>query len=259
MNSQPKPALTLHRGWDDPGYVWSPFVTKVEFRLRTSSARYTNGSGSPFSAPRGKIPYMEVAYPGQPVEHLADSTLIARALSARGVVPDINTTLSPSQKAQDLAICALLEDRLYFLLAQERWVKNYFTQRDHVLSSIPYPLRIFVGILAYRGNVKKLHDQGVGRFSDAEIQEFVNEIWEGIAALLRESRDKAQRGECFWVLGGEQPTEADASLFGFITSVLVSDANPWTQKLVKTEFSVVVEYAERIHNRWFPDYEMWCR
>lgn len=33
--------IVLFRGWDDPGnYVWSPFVTKVELRLRVAGVAY---------------------------------------------------------------------------------------------------------------------------------------------------------------------------------------------------------------------------
>jgi hypothetical protein len=129
--------------------------------------------------------------------------------------------------------------------------------RDHVLGSIPYPLRIVIGMLAYRGNVKKLHDQGAGRFSDAEIRGFIREIWEGVNGMLVESRRKVKDGECFWMLGGAEPTEADATLFGFVTSTLVCKAGPESRALLKGEFPVVVEYAEKIHERCFADYEMW--
>jgi glutathione S-transferase len=259
MATKEQPAITLYRGFDDRGkYVWSPFVTKLEFRLRTSSTPYKAAIGSPGGGPKGKIPYVEVTEPNQPAEWLSDSSLILQTLVSRGIADDLNAGLSPAQKGQDLAIRALLEDKLYFYTGHERWVKNYYTMRDHVLSSIPYLLRIVVGLLAYRGNVKKLHDQGAGRFSDGEIRGFVKEIWGGINGMLSESRRKAEKGRCFWVLGGEEPTEADATLFGFVTSTLVCEAGPESRALLKREFPVVLEWAEKVHERWFPDYEMWA-
>jgi len=43
--------------------------------------------------------------------------------------------------------------------------------------------------------------------------------------LLRESR-KRRKGmgeeECFWCLGGEEPTECDTSVFGAVCAVLVA-------------------------------------
>ncbi|KAF2676409.1 hypothetical protein K458DRAFT_322126 [Lentithecium fluviatile CBS 122367] len=258
MDSKPRSTITLYRGWDEPGrYVWSPFVTKVEFRLRTSRTPYSNAIGSTHAGPRGKIPYLEITTPNQPTECLADSALVLRTLSSRGVITDVNASLTPSQKGQDLAIRALMEDKLYFCHTHERWIKNYYTMRDHVLWSMPYPMRVIIGILAYRGNVRKLHDQGTGRFTDAEIRALIREVWEGISGMLEDSMRKAKDRDCFWILGGNEPTEADATVFGFIASVLVCDAGPESRALVKEEFPVLVEYAGRIHQQWFPDYEIW--
>jgi hypothetical protein len=258
MDKTTQPTITLHRGWDTPGkYVWSPFVTKVEFRLRTSKTPYRTASGSPGSSPSGKIPYLEFAAPNQPLRCITDSALILHDLNSRGTITDVNAKLTPSQKGQDLAVRALMEDKLYFYHTHERWIKNYYTMRDHALWSIPYPLRVIIGLLAYRGNVRKLHDQGTGRFSDIEIRALIKEVWDGIAGMLEESRRKVQRGGCFWILGEEEPTEADATVFGFVVSVLVCDAGPDSRELIRKEFEVVVDYAERIHKRWFPDYEIW--
>jgi hypothetical protein len=258
MEAPNHPSITIFRGWDTPTkYVWSPFVTKTEFRLRTASLPYTSAAGSPRTAPKGKIPYIELSTPTQPTECIADSTLISKSLGERGIARDLNANLTALQRGQDLAIRALFEEKLYFFTGHERWVKNYYTMRDHVLWAIPYPLRPVIGNLAYRGNVRKMYEQGSGRFSDEEISAFVREIWDGVSGVLEESRRGANSEDCFWVLGGEGPTEADSTVFGFVVSTLVCDAAPQTRELVKSEFPVVVEYAERIHRRWFPDYDMW--
>lgn len=90
-------------------------------------------------------------------------------------------------------------------------------------------MRILVGLLIYRNVVKTLHGQGTGRYTSTEIAEFRKEIWEAIADLLDASKRKrgvegGEKKEPFWVPGGEEPTEADASLFGFVVSVLVCTA-----------------------------------
>lgn len=108
--------ITLYRGWDDGGtYVWSPFVTKVEFRLRLAGVSYLTAAGSPRQAPKGKIPYVEVtkADSAKPVT-LADSTLIIENMVEDGILEDMNAEFSPAEQAHDLALRALLEDKLYF-------------------------------------------------------------------------------------------------------------------------------------------------
>ena len=100
---------------------------------------------------------------------------------------------------------------------------NYYTMRDHALGAIPWPVRVVVGQLAYRKIAATLHGQGTGRFSDEELRASKVEIWSAIDGLLRASRTAADEGP-FWVLGGEAPSEADATLFGFVVSVLIATA-----------------------------------
>lgn len=141
----------------------------------------------------------------------------------------------------------------------ERWVLNYYTMRDHVFQAMPWPLRIVVGLLVYRSTTATLRGQGTGRYSPEEIADFRREIWAGFNDLLLESRSKSGSASSqgpFWVLGGGKPTEADATLFGFIVSVLISTAAPDAQKVVRG-FPALLDYVQRIQGRYFPDYENW--
>ena len=109
--------ITIYRGWLEPGrYVWSPFVTKVEARLRFANIAYKTAVGSPKTAPKGKIPYIEIAdgNEAETTTSIGDSTLIIKHLVERQVLPDLNGDLAPELKANDLAIRALLEDKAYF-------------------------------------------------------------------------------------------------------------------------------------------------
>lgn len=110
------PEVKLFRGFPvSNSYVWSPFVCKLETRFRLGGLKYNLDVGSPIKAPKGKIPYVEVTESGSTKPTiLSDSTVIARDLVAEGALLDLNSALSPSEKAQDLAIRALLEDKLYF-------------------------------------------------------------------------------------------------------------------------------------------------
>jgi hypothetical protein len=51
---------------------------------------------------------------GGDTTQLSDSTLIIETLSDWDVIPDINAALSPAMRVQDMALRALLEDKLYF-------------------------------------------------------------------------------------------------------------------------------------------------
>lgn len=253
--------LTLYRGWPESQsqYVWSPFVTKLEARLRFAGVCYSTAAGSPRTAPKGKIPYVEFPAPkgaaDSPVQQMGDSTLITSHFVKMGLVPDLNGPLSMEDRARDLATRALLEDKLYFFdvsfhciisritintrtdlkfKIRERWIDNYYTMRDYALSAIPWPLRVFTGQLVYRKTETLLQAQGNLRLSEEEVSFVKNEIWQSIAEVLlavrsssnpsRNAKGSKASSELFWFLGGNRPTEADATLFGFIVSALFCKA-----------------------------------
>jgi hypothetical protein len=97
--------------------------------------------------------------------------------------------------------------------------------RDKVMASIPYPIRVIVGLLAWRRVNATLHGQGTGRFSLDEIHSMKESIWQNIEHLLANAKGKAPKDQpVFWLFGGKQPTEADTVVFGFIIGSLICDA-----------------------------------
>ncbi|PGH23129.1 hypothetical protein AJ80_02759 [Polytolypa hystricis UAMH7299] len=273
--TKPQPTITLYRGF--PGsstYTWSPFVTKLETRLRLANLSYKCQAGSIPNAPRGKVPYVAISQPDDSIKGekqeepvvIADSTLIVEKLVKDEVIEEeLNEGLDPVEEARDLAVRALLEDKLNFYQIHEKWIKNYYTMRSKVLDSIPWPIQIIVGLIIHRGVVKTLHGQGTGRFTDAEISVFKREVWESVNALLVAAKrgggttsveEGGEGEEPFWVLGGKGPSEADTTVFGFVASTLVCASAPESQQIIRS-FPVVLDYARRIHARYFPDYECW--
>lgn len=111
-----KSYLKLYRGWLNRGqYVWSPFVIKLEARLRFAGIFYDTEAGSLGTAPKGKIPYVE--FPdsnGAGSIRLGDSSFIIKQFVGMGFLPDLNGVLSIEDKTRDFATRALLEDKLYF-------------------------------------------------------------------------------------------------------------------------------------------------
>lgn len=95
--------------------------------------------------------------------------------------------------------------------------------RSGIFAALPYPLRLVIGFLARRANTRTLWGQGTGRFSVDEIATFRQEIWDHVSDLLLTAKTEQQE-EPFWLLGGEHPTEADASLYGFVAGTLICDA-----------------------------------
>lgn len=115
MSSTSSTTLTVFRGFPDIGcYVWSPFVTKLEARLRFASIPYRTEAGSVPNAPRGKVPYVSIESPEGEKRLISDSALIIEELIQSGKTADLNQNLPGPQKLQDKALQALLEDKLYY-------------------------------------------------------------------------------------------------------------------------------------------------
>lgn len=110
---------------------------------------------------------------------------------------------------------------------RERWLDNFYAQRDKIFESKPYPVRLLLGQLAYRKFSLAAYLQGSGRHTREETTAATREIWNTINDLLEERRrgkvsaGGEGKGEPFFVLGGEGPTAADASVFGFVVSNLI--------------------------------------
>lgn len=129
------PTITLYRGFAAGGrgsHVWSSFVNKLEARLRIGGVPYGVGVGSPREAPRGKLPYVKIE--GSP-ELLGDTTLITRTFVETGLMADLNAGLTPVQKAQDLAVRALLEDKLCFFQVSTHFALAELGRRPRLTKS----------------------------------------------------------------------------------------------------------------------------
>lgn len=110
------PSFTLFRGFpSSTSYVWSPFATKLEARFRFAGLAYRTDAGAPPTAPRGKIPYLAISATADAApDTVSDTALISERLVAEGLAADLNGTITAAERAQDLALRALLEDKLYF-------------------------------------------------------------------------------------------------------------------------------------------------
>lgn len=112
------PSITVSRGPGEPKeYVWSPFVTKLETRLRFAGLAYTTDSRPAPQGPRGKIPFATIMKQNNSgSDTVSDTVLISQKLVTDSMAANLNGKLNASEAAQDLALRALLEDKLYWYL-----------------------------------------------------------------------------------------------------------------------------------------------
>ena len=130
--------LTIFAGKHDAGaYNWSPFVNKLQARLRFEGVSHDVAASTLSKAPMGKIPFVGLPRTpavdgGDPFDLMGDTAFIIKHLVGTGVLKDLNRDLEPAEAALDLGVRSILEDKLYFI--QACIARNPHTFPCHVLT-----------------------------------------------------------------------------------------------------------------------------
>jgi glutathione S-transferase len=216
----------------------SPFCCKLETWLRIAHVPYeVVDTPDPRKGPRGKLPFIEDAG-----VRIADTSLIVDHLvKTRGVDPD--GRLDASQRAIALLVQRTLEEHYAFVLAYTHLVRDEGLQHTRArFDSVPAIVRPLVA-RAVRGQIKKvLWQQGILRYSDAEIVESALRDWRAVLTIMTD-------GPFFF---GDEPTGVDAIIFGALaTSVLTPIESP-IRDFLRSQPKLVA-YADRMRARFFPE------
>ncbi|KAH8883646.1 hypothetical protein GQ53DRAFT_663510 [Thozetella sp. PMI_491] len=250
-----KPLLTVYTIDKDPKkYSLVSFATKLHFRLRYAGIPYIDGVGSRGEAPKDKIPYVKFHSTN---ELLGDSALIIKRLIEMGKTEDLTAGLSPETRATDFSFRSMIDEKMYFLLLYERWYENYKEMRDHgPLAHLPGGIRhVAVAVLLQYVRLM-LYFQGTGRHKLDEIKHLRGEAIAAMADFATVANEMARdrpETEPFWILGGPKPTEADFSLFGYLSGLLVTPTQPATVALIR-QSPALMSYVQRIHKTYFSDF-----
>ncbi len=184
-----------------------PFCLKLEAWLKLADIPYrTVVDATPFSGPKGKLPWAEIDG-----VKIGDSGFIIEHLKARlGRDPDAR--LDASQRATAHALRRLIEDSLYWVLVYDRWMvdANWLITRSTVLGGIPAPLRMIIAPVARRGVRRQLAGQGTGKHTREEIHAIGCRDVDAVADLLA---DKPY-------LMGAEATEIDAVAYGVLANIV---------------------------------------
>ncbi len=144
----------------------SPFCMKLELYLRMAGLPYRNRHTLDLQrAPKGKLPWID-----DDGTVVADSGLIIEYLKReRGDTLDVD--LTPLQRAQGLAITRLVEEHLYWVVLNDRWIASpgWEMTKAAVFGRLAWPLRVIVPYVAQRGLRAELRGQGIGRHTPEQI------------------------------------------------------------------------------------------
>ena len=239
----------------------SGYCQKVEtiFRL-VSFDRYTLVS-TPFRAsPTGKLPFITIHHHGgggsdalPHAEVIADSHFIVRKLIQRGIIPDPDAALTEAQRVDSRALSIWTEHHLYPAIVQQRWGRDH--NAHALIAALPLPWfgRPLIAWYLRRSILSSLWTMGIGRYADAEVDEYVTEWLQALETRLADGRE--------WLLatttGADAlPHSVDATVWAFLANCLgVGVGNTEVVAGIR-ERPMVFAFIKRGAARWFPEYDV---
>ncbi len=216
----------------------SPFCVKLELWLRLAGIDYTvEEKIMPTSAPKKKIPYI--------VENdapMGDSNLIMEHLSRmRGV--DLDQGLSDVERAQDRALWAMLDERLYWYIVFDRWLGEGWPQVERAFFGRMLPVvRPLMARFARRAVRRQLWEQGTGRHTEAEVSRMAHADIGTLATLVGEGP----------YIHGDTVRTIDAVAYAYAVNLTRIDLDTAMTRAARTHANLVA-YVERITDTYFSD------
>ena len=209
----------------------SPFCLKLETYCRLAGIPFSPVVTLPFSAPRGKLPFIE--HDGK---RIPDSGLIIDYLKKR-FGDALDAGLTPEQLALGQLIGRSCEESLYFVLLYSRWIDpvGWNAIRPVFFGSLPVGMRDLVAAIARRGIRRALFMQGYGRRP-------ADEVYALGAADLSALATLAAR-QAFAV--SDRPTSFDATLYGLLANIISAPVET-ALKAEALRHESLIAYVERV-------------
>lgn len=223
----------------------SPFPIKLETFLRLHGIKYVLDYEEPMSE-KHKCPWITING-----ENIADSQIALEYLAEKFDI-DVHKGLKEEEKIISRALRFMIEQDLYWVLAQDRWVISKGEgMTDYMAPLMPMLPRSWEELIMmnwfFSGFVaKQTYAQGMGRHSPQEIQEMGLKDIEDLSKFL---------GTKEYMFGDEEPTEIDCVLFGFLCVILY--CTPKEKVYVQTTLKKhqnLVKFTERIKEKYWPDW-----
>lgn len=211
----------------------SPYVIKTEVQLQLAGLPYRKERAQPGQGPKGQIPF--ITHDGRVI---GDSTFI-RVYLEQTFGLDLDAGLTAVERAQAWAVERMAENQLGWCGAWTRFLmpENFEKGPKAWFAGAPQ-----AAIADFHQTVAtNLRAVGVGRHSPDEITALGVKSLSALSTLLA---DKP-------FLFGDQPTSADATVFGILITVL----NPFfDSKLQRAgdRFPNLGAYIERMLTRFYP-------
>jgi len=219
----------------------SPFCIKALMLMKMSGLPFEAVKMSFNKAPKGKAPYLD-----DNGKIIADSHFLMRHLEqAHGI--DFSGGYGAEKLAQGLAVSRMLEEHLYFLTMNVRWLEddNFWKGPYQFFAELPAPIRPLAARII-RGKIRKTqHLQGLGRHSAEErLQLAIGDI-DAVEALL---------GKNAYFLGNTV-SGVDASVAGFLWAAASNHFRSPIADHIRSR-PLLMAYLTRIRDRYFASFQV---
>lgn len=214
----------------------SSFGLKLETWLRMTDQPYKVQFSTREMGPKGKIPYATIDG-----FVMGDSELIIDHLTQQTGV-SLDDTLDARDRAKSTVIRRLSEEHLYHIVVYSRWVDQHgWAEFEPMMfESAPAFIRGFIAKKIRKNVTSNLKAQGIARHTKDEIYTKGKTDLEALSALL---------GDRPYFLG-EQPTEADASVYGLLANIYYSPFRGPLQEMLG-DFENLQQFCQRIKSRYW--------
>uniref|UniRef100_F1L4L5 Failed axon connections n=1 Tax=Ascaris suum TaxID=6253 RepID=F1L4L5_ASCSU len=224
----------------------SPFALKLETWLRMAGIQYSNISNEfkKYSTKR-QIPFIEVNG-----RQIADSNFCIDHLTESFHV-DMDSQLSPSEKAQARAFHVLLEESIRWVVVYNRGRNNkFFATPQGFAGHMTGVKKLYFKTVAIEQFKKKIvkacYLQGIGRHSLEEVEKIAMKDLLALSVFL------ADKSFFF----GSKPTSLDATAFGHLTQVYYTPLNSDNLKKYMDEKTPnLVAHINRMKSLYWSDWD----
>jgi glutathione S-transferase len=209
----------------------SPFCLKVEMALTHLALDFEPRTTLELNkAPKGKAPWLDDN------GIIADSELILCYLDSK-TNGGLFGQLTLEEVAIGTAFARLAEDHLYWLIVASRWLDDEWfevVKRDF-FSSLPWPFRTIVPLIARR-RIRQTYDlHGLGRHSLQEQRTFLDRDVEALVARLTYHN----------YIASDRMTIYDFTVASMLASGMDNQPETWVSSRMNQDQSLR-DYAERV-------------
>lgn len=209
----------------------SPFSMKTELLLRMMNIEHKVTYGTnPGKGPNGKLPYL---VDGD--KTIADSHYIYQHAKQK-FNTDLDSHLTPEQKATSLSFTRLCEDHLYWCEVYSRWVDPAHNHHiEAFFTAIPWGIRQLVIRKSRKTVAQAVYHQGIGRHS---VDKIYQQGCDDISAIATHLAQNAY-------FMGDKVSSVDAIIYGILAAIVYPDiATPMKAHLLS--LGHLTSYLNRI-------------